>query len=118
MSNKIISLAIFLILSTNIKQASAESTIDKEKLLFRDMLDTILLFRADCKRYPKNLQELKDINSCPKWRQRGEPVNIMDFWGRPYRYNITNNNKESQYQFELHSYGKDGIANTTDDIRN
>ena len=118
MSNKIILLAIAFVSLINTKPVSADTPILKEKILFRDMNNTILLFRVDCERYPKNLQELKDINSCPKWQQRGEPVSIRDYWGRPYRYSIINKRKESRYKFELHSYGEDGIANTADDIRN
>lgn len=79
----------------------------------------IKMFRVLCKRYPQNLEELNNLTtSCQKWQQReeAEKVKITDYWGRAYYYAFPKKHKGSPHGYDLHSYGEDGLANTTDDI--
>ena len=108
---------LLLILAAS--KTCATSYPAKERLEFKRINSAIKTFYVLCKRYPNHLEELNNRpTSCEKspYKEDNNKIKITDLWDKPYHYASPKKHKESPYDYDLHSYGEDGIANTADDI--
>ncbi|MEK7466880.1 MAG: type II secretion system protein GspG [Planctomycetota bacterium] len=101
----LLSLSGFLLVSWN---RSTREAVRAESTLLRLAVlgDAILEFKADCGRFPR---ELNELNTAPadasNWLEGGYILNIpVDGWNRAYSYRLD----ERSETFDLFSTGSDG----------
>ncbi len=97
--------------SEQAKEQAAKTDINSNLSLALD------LYEMDMGGYPEALDSLTTrVSGADNWRGPYIKKKPIDPWGRPYAYKYPGEHNTESY--DLYSLGKDGEAQTADDIKN
>lgn len=106
------------IVGVNVFQRFEEARGQTAQTQIGDFKNALQLYARDCGKYPTTAQGLQALvanpGTCPRWKKYLDTDRIpADPWGNPYDYFYPGVHGQ---EMEIISRGKDGDANTADDI--